>query len=186
MLDVIKNRRSVRSYLDKEVSEEDITALVESARLAPSANNMQPTRFIIVRSLETKAALVAVDHNQQWMLQAPVIIVAVADPSGWNDRPLGQYEEGTPSDEQTPGLYLKYIIRDAAIAIENLILEAEGRGLSSCWTGWFSQADVRPLLAIPADKYVCGIITVGYSDSRSQPRPRKDLAEILMYEKWSE
>jgi nitroreductase len=120
------------------------------------------------------------------MSEAPVIIVAVADPSGWADRPLGSFEQGAPADEQTPGLYLKYIIRDAAIAIENLILEAEDRGLSTCWTGWFSQADVRPLLAIPADKYVCGIITVGYSDSHPQARPRKDLAEILMYETWAE
>ncbi|MPN18762.1 hypothetical protein SDC9_166125 [bioreactor metagenome] len=87
-------------------------------------------------------------------------------------------------DENSPLPELKLIIRDTAIAIEHVLLEAENLGLSSCWTAWFEQKDVRPILNIPPDKYVCGILTLGYADEAPKPRPRKPLESIVRYEKW--
>lgn len=67
-------------------------------------------------------------------------------------------------DENSHEPELKQIIRDTAIAIEHILLEAEHLGLATCWTVWFEQDAVRLILNIPEDKYVCGIITLGYVD----------------------
>lgn len=179
MLQEIKNRRSVRKYRTQKVEKEKITQLLESARLAPSGSNTQPWTFILVESEETKKKLAEADHRQSWMTTAPVFLVGVADircriPGSTEIR----LEEDSPEPE------LKQIIRDTAIAIEHILLEAEHLGLAACWTGWFEQDDVRQILNIPADKYVCGIIPVGYADEAPSPRPRKAMEEIIRYEKW--
>jgi nitroreductase len=179
MLKQIENRRSIRKYPDKPVEDEKILEILESARLAPSGSNTQPWSFIIVKSGDTKEKLSAADHNQKWMLAAPVFIVCVADircriPEGVTIR----------LDENSPEPELKQIIRDTAIAMEHILLEAENLGLAACWTAWFEQDAVRPILNIPEDKYVCGIITLGYGGETVKQRPRKALVNMIQYEKW--
>jgi len=179
MIKQIENRRSTRKYLNKKVEKEKLAHILESARLAPSGKNTQPWTFIIVESEDTKEKLSIVDHNQKWMMTAPIFIVCVADircriPMGTKVR----------LDENSSEPELKKIIRDTAIAIEHILLEAEHQGLATCWTGWFEQDAVRPILNIPDDKYVCGIITLGYGDGTPKPRPRRAIEEIVKYEKW--
>nr|WP_314463150.1 nitroreductase family protein [uncultured Clostridium sp.] len=179
MITEIENRRSVRRYQNKEVEKEKVIQILESARLAPSGSNTQPWTFVIVESETTKEELSIADHNQKWMLEAPVFIVCVADirsriPEGIKVR----LHESSPEPE------LKQIIRDTAIAIEHILLESENLGLSTCWTAWFEQDAVRSVLNIPDDKYVCGIITLGYGDEAPSQRPRKKIEEIIKYEKW--
>ena len=175
----IENRRSVRKYRPQEVEQEKILQLLESARLAPSGSNTQPWQFIVVRSPETKARLAAADHEQTWMLMAPVFVVCVADL-----RFRVEDTAGICLDEQSPDAALKQIIRDTAIAMGHILLEAEALGLSTCWTAWFRQEDIRPILHLPGDKYVCGIITVGYGDEAPAPRPRRKLKDMVRYETW--
>lgn len=174
----IENRRSVRAYREKAVKDDDLKKLLEAARLAPSGSNTQPWHLIVVQSQDSKEKIVKADHNQTWMLQAPVFIACVADirariPNG----PI-VLQEDSPMEE------LKQIIRDTSIAAEHIVLEAENLGLSTCWTAWFNQNEIRPALDIPSDKYVVCILTVGYSDENPQPRPRKSMDSILHYEKW--
>lgn len=64
------------------------------------------------------------------------------------------------------------------------MLEADDLGLGTCWVGWFIQNEIRPILNIPADKYVVVIVTLGYADEKPQVRPRKRLEEIIHYEIW--
>ncbi len=179
MLEQIGNRRSIRKYLDKKVEKEKLIQILESARLAPSGSNTQPWMFVVVESEEIKEKLSNVDHHQQWMMTAPVFIVCVADIRC-------RISEGISVrlDENSPEPELKQIIRDTAIAMEHILLEAEHLGLATCWTAWFEQDAVRPILNIPEDKYVCGIITLGYGDEAPKQRPRKELEEIVRYEKW--
>ena len=146
MLPEIESRRSIRRYLNKPVEPEKLQELFESARLAPSGSNTQPWVFIAVTNQTLKEQLCVADHQQNWMLGAPVFIVCVAD------------------------------IR-CRVAAEHL-------GLAACWTAWFEQKDVRPVLNIPPDKYVCGIITLGYADEAPKQRPRKPLETMLRYETW--
>jgi nitroreductase len=175
----IEDRRSVRRYRDEKVDRKLVDQVLDAARLAPSGSNTQPWAFIVVESPETKERIVAVDHGQRWMMAAPVFIVCVADIRCRLD------EDCTVVlDENSPEPELKQIIRDTAIAIEHILLEAEHQGLSTCWTGWFEQDGIRPILGIPADKYVCGVVTLGYGDESPKPRSRKELEDIVHHEKW--
>ncbi|MFT3983810.1 MAG: nitroreductase family protein [Lachnospiraceae bacterium] len=179
MLKQIEDRRSIRKYLNKRVEEEKLVQILESARLAPSGSNTQPWTFLIVESEDTKEKLSIADHHQNWMLEAPVFIVCVAD-----IRCRIQANMQIRLEENSSEPELKQIIRDTAIAMEHILLEAEHLGLAACWTAWFEQDAVRQILNIPEDKYVCGIITLGYGDETPKQRPRRALEDIVRYEKW--
>lgn len=179
MLNEIQLRHSIRKYRDKPVEEDKLIKLIDSARLAPSGSNTQPGNFIIVKSESNKQKLCKVSHNQQWMLSAPVFIVCVADircriPSNIDIT----INEDSPQEE------VKQIIRDTTFAMGHILLEAQHLELSTCCVAWFSQDEIRPTLNIPSDKYVVGIITVGYADEIPKARQRKELKEILHYETW--
>ncbi|APM39831.1 nitroreductase family protein [Clostridium kluyveri] len=179
MIEEIKIRRSIRKYLNRPVEDEKIIQLVESARLAPSGSNTQPWHFIIVKSELIKQKLAKVSHNQQWMISAPVFIVCVADIRCRIAKNVDiLIKEDSPQEE------LKQIIRDTSISISYMLLEANSLGLGTCWVGWFIQEEIRPILNIPSDKYVVGIITLGYANEAPETRPRKKLEEIVHYESW--
>ena len=180
IIPAIINRRSIRMFQNKPVEPEKVKAILEAACWAPSGNNMQPARFVVVRDQETRYALSQADHNQAWMMSAPVFIVAVADL-------LARVAPGNTFkvDENSPEWEVKRVIRDTAIATGYLLLEVENQGLGACWTGFFSQEDVRPILGLPDDKFVIAIIPVGYPAESPNPRTRKSLDEIVRYEKWS-
>ncbi len=179
MIKEIEDRRSVRKYQNRKVEKEKIIQILDSARLAPSGDNTQPWNFIVVESEDTRKKLSVVDHHQDWMMSAPVFIVCVADiRRRIPDNIKAELDENSPEPD------LKQIIRDTAIAIEHILLEAVHLGLSTCWTGWYVQDDVRLILNIPEDKYVCGIITLGYGDENPKQRPRRALEDMVRYEKW--
>ena len=179
MMKEIENRRSVRKYLDQKVEEEKLFQVLESARLAPSGSNTQPWTFIVVESEDMKEKLAVADHHQEWMRTAPIFLVCVAD-----IRCRISMDTKVRLDENSPEPELKQIIRDTAIAMEHILLEAEHQGLAACWTAWFEQDAVRPILNIPDDQYVCGIITLGYGDETPKQRPRKTMKEMVRYETW--
>ena len=176
-MDIIKeiqSRRSVRKYTDRPVAGEDIRQILEAARLAPSGNNTQPWKFMVIRDAAKKQAVAAADHDQKWLLSAPVFLVCLAD--------ISRRTAGTPVpvDENTPCEDLKRVIRDAAIAVTHMLLEAEHLGLSTCWTGWYSQAEMRQALGVSDSYYVSGVIALGYGAEAPAPRPRRPLEELIL------
>jgi nitroreductase len=179
MQELIASRRSIRKYTDEAVDDDVIEALIESARLAPSGSNTQPWHFIVVRDPAVRQAVAAASHDQQWMLTAPVFIACVADARARipGDAPL-------EIDERSPQFEVKQIIRDTTIAVEHIVLEAASRGLGTCWIAWFVQKEIRPILGIPADKFLVAILTVGHPAEAPKPRSRKRLDEILHRERW--
>lgn len=179
MLDVIKNRRSVTSYDNlRDVEEDKLMEVLNAGRMAPSEQNLQPWKFIVVKDKEMKKGLAFVDHEQYWMLDAPVLVVCVANPTAW----IG----GDPIyvNEEADFMGLKRVIRDTSMAIMQMALEAENQGLSSCITAWYQQLDVRPLLDIPEDQYVVSILALGYGKDKPEERTRKEFDNIVCYEKW--
>jgi nitroreductase len=179
IMEQIKMRRSIRKYLDKPIEDAKIIQLIESARFAPSGSNTQPWHFIVIKSELSKQKLAEVSHNQKWMLSAPVFIVCVADiRSRINDDIHLALDEHSPQEE------VKQIIRDTSIAVGHILLEASNLNLGTCWVAWFTQKEIRPILNIPSDKYVVGVITVGYADEKPIVRPRKELEKIIHYEEW--
>lgn len=128
IIEVIRERRSIRKYKADKIKEEDILQIIEAARLAPSGSNTQPWKFIIVKDEATKKKIVEADHKQEWMLQAPVFIVCVSD---IRTRIEDVDSEGFLEDSPKPEL--KLVIRDAAIAISYMLLEAQHLKLGTCW-----------------------------------------------------
>ncbi len=179
MLQIIKERRSIRKYQSKQVEVDKINNVLESARWAPSGNNTQPWKFILVTSEEIRTKIAQISHEQRWMLSAPVHIVCIADPS-----PRYKDGKGPAVQENSPDNELKQAIRDTAIATEHLVLEAENQGLGTCWVAWFVQEEIRPVLQIPEDKYVVAVITLGYAEATPSPTPRQRLGEVVFNEFW--
>lgn len=177
MIKEIEMRRSIRKYIDKPVENEKITEILESARLAPSGNNTQPWHYIVVESKEMREKIMTASHNQKWMLTAPVFIVCAADVRC-------RIKEDISIDDNSPQDEVKRIIRDTAISVGYMLLQATNLGLGTCWVGDFTQEEIRPVLNIPSDKYVVGVITVGYPNEAPKPRPRKNLEDIVHHELW--
>jgi len=167
--DVIKTRRSVRSYKPDPIPDDVLKRVLDAARIAPSGSNRQPWKFIVVRDEETKRKLVSACHNQSWMAEAPVIIVACALPS----------EAWVRSDGE------EYWKVDVAIAMQDLILEAWELGLGTCWIGSFREEEVKRILGIPDEVRVVALTPLGYPAEEKGPvTRRKPLEEIASYNHW--
>lgn len=173
----IQMRRSIRNYINKTVENEKIVEILESGRLAPSGSNTQPWHYIVVRSEAMKQKIMEASHNQKWMLTAPIFIISVADIRC-------RIKEDISIDDNSPQDEVKRIIRDTAISTGYMLLQATNLGLGVCWVAEFTQEEIRPILNIPSDKYVVGVITVGYPNETPNARPRKSLDNIVHYESW--
>jgi nitroreductase len=175
-LDLVKHRKSVRNFLDKPVEKEKIMMCLEAARLAPSASNSQPWKFIVVDDNETRKRLCDSAFNGLYAINsfcktAPVIIVAVSEKSKFLTR-IGGIFRGT----------LYYQI-DIGIACEHLVLEAEDLGLGTCWIGWFNEKAVKSVLNIPRDKKLDILIALGYysKDSLGPEHGREPIEKISSF-----
>jgi nitroreductase len=170
VLEIIKERRSIRKYKTKPVENEKINKVLEAARLAPSANNQQPWHFILVTKPEAKESLrAAFKPERQWLMQAPAIIVACADPKKAWKRNDGE----------------EYWKVDAAIAMQNLVLAATELGLGTCWIAVFNEKAVKKALNMPKHIRVVAMTPLGYPDEDKGPvTDRKTLNEIVHFEKW--
>ena len=179
-MDIFETRRSIRKFTDQPVTDETVLALIEAARVAPSGRNLQPWNFVVVRSEEMKAKIDHAEHDQGWIAKAPVLIVCVADGASLNLGDEVVLTETTEYKEQ------KLVLRDTAVAAEHIILKAVELGLGTCWTGLFTQKDIRDLLGIPGNKHVVGILAIGYPDPGYEPRPRKlrPIEDMVRYERW--
>lgn len=163
----IRDRRSVRSYENKDIPQEVLLKVLEAARLAPSANNRQPWKFVVVREAAKRKALAKAAKEQQFVAEAPVVIAAVAL------EPERTMTCGVPT----------YAV-DLAIAVDHMTLAAVQQGLGSCWIGAFYQEDVKKLLEIPDECKVAALLTLGYPRDQARFKNRKPLEEIVCYEKW--
>lgn len=169
-LELVRKRRSVRSYQERPVPEDALLRILESARLAPSASNRQPWKFVVVRNPELRKALGVAANNQVFVGEAPVIIAAVAL------MPEGLMSCGVP----------RYAV-DLAIAVTHMTLAAAEEGLGTCWIGAFSQDKVREILGIPEKYKVVALLPLGYpADTGLRGKSRKSLEEIVSYDKFEE
>jgi len=170
-LEAINRRRSIRKYLDRPVEFEKITTILDAARKAPSAGNLQDWAFIII----TEKALIkqTADYSveQYWIATAPVVIIVCALPE---------------KHEMYYGLRGKrlYNIQDCAAAIENLMIAATNLGLGTCWIGAFEEEKLRALFTIPPEVRPQAIITLGYSDETPQERELVAIENIVYFNRY--
>lgn len=158
----IMERRSIRQYKPEPIPIEDLKTILEAGRQAPSAANLQPWHFIVVRDPEVKRALSEACNEQMWMADADVIIAGLSVPSispRWHDK-------------------------DVMIAMQNMILAATALGYGTCWIGAFNPQKVKQVLGIPEEVNVVALTPVGVPAEKLQPRPRKDWSKIFFGDKY--
>jgi nitroreductase len=176
LLDIIKNRKSVRNFLDRPVEREKIMLCLEAARLAPSACNSQPWKFIVVDDAELKdrlchAAFSGVYAITSFAKKAPLIVAVVSEKAKFLERIGGLLRD------------TRFYLIDIGIATEHFILQAEELGLGTCWIGWFDEAAVKPILKVPRDRKIDVLLAVGYHDKEkiSRLHKRDSLEEITAF-----
>jgi len=167
--EAIRSRRSIRNYLDKPVEEDKLLRVLEAARLAPSASNLQEWRFVVVRDEMTRRKLMDAAKGQRFVGQAPVVIACCAE---------------TDEHVMTCG-QMCYPI-NVAIAIDHMTLAAVEEGLGTCWVGAFYADQVKEILGIPEHVPVVELLALGYPAVVPQPTRRLALDEIVKYERWSD
>lgn len=177
--ELIYKRESVRGYLDKSVEREKIERLIEAARVAPSACNAQPWKFIVVDDKELVNQVAKklydplVSGINKFALTSPAFIVVVAESRNLASK-MGEIIKKKD-----------YTNIDIGGACENICLAATELGLGTCIMGWFKEKGIKNILSIPSSKKVNLVISLGYYEEK-EPRKkvRKDIKEIMSYNRY--
>lgn len=199
VIEAIQKRRSVRKFKPDTIPQAVIDRLLEAARLAPSAGNCQPWKFVVVTDREiirqlaeacTYMTPMGEKFRQEWVAAAPAIIVACGSErdstvkyyrddqviiGGWYDF-AKEMLEGPVSFETT-------LMVDLAIALDHISLAARELGLGTCWVGGLNEKKIKDILNVPRTMRAPGLMPVGYPLSWPDPRPRKPLEEIVFRER---
>jgi len=162
VFEAIKRRRSIRKYKPKPVPKKDWKTILNAARLAPSAGNRQPWRFVVVREPEKKRLLAEAANNRTFLVNAGALIVATGDPR----------------------ISQRWYDRDPMIAMEHMVLTATALGYGTCWIGALDEGRVKELLKIPDEMSVIALLPVGVPDETPEARPRMKLTEIFFAEEY--
>jgi len=177
-LDLVKIRQSVRKYLNKPVEKEKIERCLEAARLAPSANNSQPWRFIVIDEPKLKERLAHKTFSKlisfnSFSLQAPVLILLISQRAKIVAK-IGGIIKNKPFE-----------LIDIGIAAEHLCLQAAEEGLGTCMLGWFDEKGIKKILNIPSKRRIELVITLGYPElEKIRPKKRKTLDGIISYNQY--
>lgn len=169
---VVEKRRSIRKYKDVEIPDEDITQMIEAARLAPSTNNTQPWQFLVVKEPETIKLLSAVAGGQRFIVEANAVVMALAN----------------RSSSCCPGNPSMWHVQDTMIATEHLVLAATALGYGSCWVAMLDSrnthnvARVKSALRIPDSVDIVALVTLGVSNEDPVPRSANSIQQIVFSE----
>jgi nitroreductase len=165
--DLISARYSVRAYKSDAVEEEKLLQVLNAARLAPTADNRQPFKIIVVHTIGKEAELRKI-YNREWLTQAPLILCACGIPRlSWIRR-----------DRR------RYLDVDVAIVMDHLILAATDLGLGTCWIADFNTAAAREILGLPVQIEPLILTPLGYPAKAAPPKERKPLEDLVCYETW--
>lgn len=177
MLELILRRQSDRKYSDKPIEADKLERIIEAGRMAPSACNAQPWKFVVVTDpilvgKLAEAASAKLLSMNVFVGQAPVIVVIVREKPNFSSK-VGRTIKNKD-----------YSHIDLGIASENICLQAAAEGIGSCIIGWFDEKQIRNILDVPASKRVELIITLGYSLSEYRQKKRKSKEETTSFNKY--
>lgn len=173
-LDIVTLRQSTRGYQDTPIKRDVLNRCLEAARLAPSACNSQPWKFIVVqgelKNRIFKAAFSGIYSMNKFIKDAPVFIVVIREKSKYVAELAGSFRG------------VEYSLIDIGIACEHLILQAQEEGLGTCWLGWFNERAVKGVLNLSKNSKVDVVISVGYPQSKgARDKNRKNFTEIVEF-----
>jgi nitroreductase len=161
-IEALKTRRSVRAYKGKPVPRKAIETIIDTARLAPSANNIQPWDFIVVTEAETRKKIADLTDYGKFIAEAGACVAVFA--------------KG-----------VKHYLEDGSAATENILVAAHALGLGTCWVAGYKKAyaePIRDLLGVPDGHMLVALISLGYAAEGPEPHGKRDLAEVLHWEKF--
>jgi nitroreductase len=175
LLEVIRSSRPVRQFQPRPVPDEKLKAILSAARLAPSQNNLQPWRFVVVQDDERKRLLAQAVPRGRLVAEAPVVVVAFS------------VEEDVPV---TVGGYISAYPLDVAVAVRQLQLAATAEGLGSAWIVDFHEEKVRSVLGVPEGVHPIAVVPLGYpaengSNGSAVTEGRKSVNEIIAYNRYN-
>jgi nitroreductase len=169
-VDAIRKRRSIRRYEEREVTDEQVNRILETAQYAPSWANLQGWQFLVIRDSETRQKVADVlegNPAQKGVVQAPVLLVVCADPE----------KSGTQKGKE-------YYMSDVGIVMDHFMLEAADMGLGTVFIGMFDEDAVREVLGVPDQYRIAALTPLGYPAKQPKERPSKELGEMLHKESW--
>ena len=166
--ELIEKRYSVRAYKPDPVEDEKLERVLEAARLAPTAANLQPFQLIVIHTAGREAELMRI-YGRNWFVEAPLVICACGIPSrGWVRQSDGK----------------SYTDVDVSIVMDHLVLAAADLGLGTCWIGAFDPDAAREVLGLPDGVEPIAFTPLGYPADRPRPKKRKPLSDLVRYERW--
>ena len=165
--EAIEKRGSIRSYEDRPPEADKLQRVLNAARLAPSARNLQDWKIVVARDAGVRARL-GEAAGQAFVAQAPVVLAMVSMD------PKRTMHCGMPAGPI-----------DCAIAIDHMTLAAVAEGLGTCWIGHFDQDACCEVLSVPAPAKIVEMLTLGYPATAPGAKTRKTLDEIVSYDRFS-
>lgn len=210
VMNAIQSRKSVRKYQDKMIEDSVVEKILEAGRLAPSWVNVQPWKFIVVKSQETKDLLSEASGGQKQVKTAPVVICAVIDLDSWNKTNFGKVLAQKGLDEATiDGIVSSKLLNPSTLgeyeallrsveqltyAVGYMTLEAEELGVGCCIVGATANEltkssdelanKVKSVLGLNSRQVLVNLLTLGYEDdSLPVKKLRKSFEDVVFYEK---
>jgi nitroreductase len=166
VFDCIRQRRSIRVYQDRPVSEEALRQILEAVNAAPSAGNLQAYQVLVVRDATQRRALAQASGGQEFVAEAPVVLVFCTD-AARSARRYGQRGERL------------YSLQDATIACAYAQLAAVALGLGTVWVGAFRDEAVIRALNLPRGLHPVAVLPIGYPAESPAPTPRRALNDLV-------
>ena len=167
VIKVINQRYSVRAYKPKPVEDEKLLAILNSARMAPTASNRQPFKIIVIHTEGRQEELLTI-YSRPWFVQAPLILCVCGIPGeAWVRRDGRQY-----------------LFVDATIVMDHMILTAYNLHLGTCFIAAFDEMNARKVLSIPNEIEPILFTPLGYSADKPKIKTRKELSDLVKYEHW--
>lgn len=161
-MSVIAARRSVRRYADRPVPREQVEQMVDAARRAPTARNIQPWEFVVVTDADTRRWLADASDHGKFIADAPVCVVVLCADT-------------------------KYYLEDGCAAVQNLLLAAAALGVGTCWVAGDKKAyapRVVEKVGAPTGTKLVALVAVGYAAEDGAPTAKRPLAEVLHWERY--
>ena len=162
VFEAIRGRRSIRTFERKNIPKEVIEEIVDAGRWAPSGNDVQPWEFVVITKQETREAIARLTDYGKFIAQAPVCVVVLCRDT-------------------------KYYLEDGCAATQNILLAATARGVASCWVAGDKKpycGAIKRLLGVPEQYKVVSLIALGYSKRFMFPKRKRDLSEVLHWERF--
>lgn len=161
-IEALKGRRSIRRYEVKPVPKEIIEQIVDAARLAPSANNIQPWEFIVVTEQESRTRIADLTDYGKFIAQSGACVAV--------------FSKG-----------VKHYLEDGSAATENILVSAHAMGLGTCWVAGYKKdyaEPVRQFLGVPDGYELVALIALGYPAEKAEPHDKRSLEDVLHWERY--